>query len=102
MSKKAITSLLLNIHVRPNAKNNAIREVNRAEQIIRCDVAADAQNGQANEELIDYIKRILKIPSSHIELVRGHKQRDKVIRIQSDLMTSLDEVFARFHEEISS
>ena len=101
MSKKAFSSLLFNVHVRPNAKINAIREVNRAEQLVRCDIAADAQNGQANGELLDYFKGIFKVSSSEIELVRGHKQRDKVVRLHSDSL-SLDDAFARLNEEKSS
>lgn len=102
MSKKAIGNLLplLCVHVRPNAKVNAIREVNCAERFIRCDIAADAQHGQANEELLDFLRRTLKISSSEIELIRGHKQREKVIRISHVL--SIDDVFLRFQEELKS
>ena len=84
MSKKTIvnttTNLLLRIHVRPNAKNNAIREINSNNEL-RIDIAADAQDGKANHELIDYIKTILKISSNQLEILHGHKQRDKVLRI---------------------
>lgn len=84
MSKKTIvnttTSLLLHIHVRPNAKTNAIREINSNNEL-RIDIAADAQDGKANNELIDYLKSILKISSNQFEILHGHKQRDKVLRI---------------------
>ena len=57
MSKKTFahttTNLLLHIHVRPNA----IRELN-ANHELRVDIAADTQDGKANHQLIDYIKRI--------------------------------------------
>lgn len=102
MSKKTIvnttTSLLLNIHVRPNAKNNAIREINSNNEL-RIDIAADAQDGKANYELIDYIKSILKIPSNQLEILHGHKQRDKVLRIS---ITNLQEndLIERLRNEI--
>ncbi|CAF4497225.1 unnamed protein product [Rotaria socialis] len=98
MSKKTIVNktanLLLNIHVRPNAKTNAIREINSNNEI-RMDIAADAQDGKANHELISYIKSILKIPSNQLEIIHGHKQRDKVLSIsitddnQNDLIERL-------------
>ena len=103
MSKKTIahttTNLLLHIHVRPNAKSNAIREVNSDKQI-RVDIAADAQDGKANHELIDYLKSIFKIPSDQLEILHGHKQRDKVLRITttSDNVTDLLE---RLRNEIT-
>ena len=84
MSKKTIVhstaNLLLHIHVRPNAKVNAIREIDSNNEI-RIDIAADAQDGKANHELIDYLKSILKISSNQFEIIHGHKQRDKVIRV---------------------
>lgn len=84
MSKKTIvqttTNLFLHVHVRPNAKINAIREVNNDNEI-RVDIAADAQDGKANEQLIDYMKSILKISSDQLTIVRGHKHREKVLRL---------------------
>ena len=105
MSKKTIVQsttnlLLLHIHVRPNAKVNAIREVN-ANNEIRVDIAADAQDGRANQELIDFMRRILKIPSEQLEIVRGHKQREKVLR----LITTTDqqnELLERLRSEMTS
>jgi uncharacterized protein YggU (UPF0235/DUF167 family) len=47
------------MHVRPNAKINAIREINSNNEI-GIDIAADAQDGKANYELIDYIKNSRK------------------------------------------
>ncbi len=104
MSKKTIvhttTNLLLHIHVRPNAKTNAIREINSNNEI-RIDIAADAQDGKANHALIDFIKSILKIPSNQLEIIHGHKQRDKVLRI---LTTSDNEndLIERLRNEIIS
>ncbi|CAF1249133.1 unnamed protein product [Adineta steineri] len=104
MSKKTIVNttanLLLHIHVRPNAKNNAIREINSNNEL-RIDIAADAQDGKANHELIDFIKSILKIPSHQLEIIHGHKQRDKVLRI---LTTSdnHDDFIERLKNEITT
>lgn len=84
MSKKTIvqttTNLFLRVHVRPNAKINAIREVNGCNDI-RVDIAADAQDGKANQQLMDYMRSILKLSSEQLELVRGHKHREKLLRL---------------------
>lgn len=103
MSKKTIvstTNLLLQIHVRPNAKTNAVREISSNNEI-RIDIAADAQDGKANQELINYIKSILKIPASQLEIVHGHKQRDKVLRVLTTTENQSD-IIERIRGEISS
>lgn len=103
MSKKTIvstTNLLLQIHVRPNAKTNAVREISSNNEI-RIDIAADAQDGKANQELINYIKSILKIPASQLEIVHGHKQRDKVLRVLTTTENQND-IIERIRGEITS
>lgn len=104
MSKKtvvsAMTSFILNIHVRPNAKVTAVREVN-SDNEVRVDIAADAQDGKANHELIDYMKSILKLPSSQLEIIHGHKQRDKVLRV-STTTNNQNELIERLKNEIIS
>ncbi len=104
MSKKTIvnttTSLLLHIHVRPNAKFNAIREIDSNNEI-RIDIAADAQDGKANYELINYIKSLLKLPSNQLEIIHGHKQRDKVLRISTTSENQSD-LIERLRSEITS
>lgn len=104
MSKKTIvsttTNLLLQIHVRPNAKTNAVREISSNNEI-RIDIAADAQDGKANQELINYIKSILKIPASQLEIVHGHKQRDKVLRVLTTTENQSD-IIERIRGEITS
>ncbi|UJR27286.1 hypothetical protein I4U23_008581 [Adineta vaga] len=105
MSKKTIvhttTNLLLHIHVRPNAKTNAIREIDSDNQV-RMDIAADAQDGKANHELIDFLKSILKIPSNRMEIIHGHKQRDKVLRISTTTTNDENDFIERLRNEITS
>ena len=105
MSKKTVinigSQLLLRIHVRPNAKQNAIREITNDQQI-RIDVAADAQNGKANEELVDYLKTILKISSNQIDIVHGHRNREKLVRITTENVEQNTLLFDRLRNEMSS
>lgn len=104
MSKKSLINvgshLLLRVHVRPNAKSNAVRQIIDDEQI-RLDIAADAQSGKANQELIAYLKSLLKISSNRIEIVHGHKSREKLVRIMSDSVEDNQLFFKRLADEIS-
>ena len=93
-------ALLLRIHVRPNAKSNAVREC-RSTDDIRIDIAADAQDGRANHELVDYLRSILKLAANQFEIIHGHKQRDKVVCV-SVPMEYQQELIERLRKEIIS
>ena len=93
-------ALLLRIHVRPNAKSNAVREC-RSIDDIRIDLAAEAQDGRANHELVHYLTSILKLASNHFEIIHGHRQRDKVVRVSMP-MEYQQELIERLRKEIIS
>lgn len=45
-------------------------------------VMAPPENGRANEALVALLARRLGIPKSSIQVVRGHRSRDKVLAIE--------------------
>jgi uncharacterized protein (TIGR00251 family) len=47
------------------------------------------EKGQANSELADFLARLLKVPRSTIEIVRGASSRAKTVRIATDDPASL-------------
>jgi uncharacterized protein YggU (UPF0235/DUF167 family) len=44
-------------------------------------VAAAAREGEANKAVREVISDILKIPKSSIEIIKGHRSREKTIAI---------------------
>ncbi len=69
----------LRIHVVPNAKiENVVGEHGGA---IRIKLRAPAVAGKANAALVDFLAKRLKVPKLKIVLLRGHKSRDKLVRI---------------------
>ncbi len=69
----------LRIHVVPNAKiENVVGEHGGAIKIKLC---ARAVAGKGNAALVDFLAKRLKVPKLKIVLLRGHKSRDKLVRI---------------------
>ena len=69
----------LRIHVVPNAKiENVVGEHGGA---IKIKLYARAVAGKANAAPVNFLAKRLKVPKLKIVLLRGHKSRDKLVRI---------------------
>lgn len=54
-------------------------------------VAAAPEDGKANEEIIKFFAKILKIPRSKIEILRGEISRIKILKITPAAISSVSE-----------
>ncbi len=72
--------MLLKVIVTPNAKTNEI--VGFQEDALKIKLHATPEKGKANEKLIEFLAKKLKIPKSHIKILSGHTSRLKKIEIQ--------------------
>ena len=70
---------VLRVHVVPNAKSDSV--VGEYGGAIKIKVRAAAVEGKANAALIRFLTEQLKLPRHSIVLERGHRSRDKLIRI---------------------
>jgi uncharacterized protein (TIGR00251 family) len=82
----------LRFHVVPNAKVDSV--VGEYGAAIKIKLRAPAVDGKANTALRSFLSKELKIAEGQIVLERGHKSRDKVIRIDG---LSEQEVRSRLH-----
>jgi uncharacterized protein len=71
---------ILRVHLVPNAKVDSV--VGEHGGAIKIKLCAAAVEGKANAALIRFIAEQLKLPRQAIALQRGHKSRDKLIRIE--------------------
>jgi len=69
----------LRIHVVPNAKIDKV--VGEHGSAIKIKLRAPAVERKANAALIGFLAERLKVPKLKIVLLRGHKSRDKLVRI---------------------
>jgi len=70
---------ILRIHVVPNAKSDRVAGIHG--DAIKIKLRASAVEGKANAALIRFLADHLKLPRHSIALERGHRSRDKLIRI---------------------
>jgi uncharacterized protein len=69
----------LSVHVVPNAKIDKVAGEHGA--AIKIKLRAPAVERKANTALITFLAERLKVPKLKIILLRGHKSRDKLVRI---------------------
>ena len=72
-------TLLLHLKIQPNASNSAV--VGPHGDRLKIRLQSPPQDGKANQELICFLSKVLKIPKSSLDLIRGQTSRDKTIRI---------------------
>ena len=70
----------IRVHVVPNAKIDKV-VVGEHAGAIKIRLRAPAVEGKANAALVDFLAKRLKVPKRTIVLLRGHKSRDKLVRI---------------------
>ena len=70
----------LRVHIVPNAKQNKV--VGEHGDAIKVKLRAPAVEGKANAALRCFLAVELKIPERQITIERGHKSREKLIRIE--------------------
>jgi uncharacterized protein (TIGR00251 family) len=71
---------LLKVYLQPRSSRNEI--VGPYRDGIKVKVTAPPVEGKANEALRELLARVLKIPPSHIEIVKGHRSREKTLKIE--------------------
>ena len=69
------------VKVIPNAKKRALNR-DGASSTVR--LTSQPLEGRANDELIRYLSDLLKVRKSGIKIVRGEKDRRKVVEIPMD------------------
>ncbi len=71
--------ILLKVYLQPKASKNEI--VGPYRDGIKVRVTAAPVEGRANEVLLKFLAKELGVTPSSVELIRGHRSREKLIRI---------------------
>jgi uncharacterized protein (TIGR00251 family) len=74
---------LLAIRVKPNAPRTRVLGINKDRAALEIAVHAAPQDGEANDELLRFLRETLAIPRAHLNLVSGPRSRDKVVEVNS-------------------
>ena len=88
MSEKGI---FLRVVVKPNSKEMKLVG-NIDSEHIQINLTGPAREGKANTELVKRLSKKLKISTSNIRIVSGHKSREKILLIEG---LNIEEVEAK-------
>uniref|UniRef100_A0A1I7XPU5 UPF0235 protein C15orf40 homolog n=1 Tax=Heterorhabditis bacteriophora TaxID=37862 RepID=A0A1I7XPU5_HETBA len=91
--------IVLRIHAKPGARLNAITDVSESE--VGVAIAAPPREGQANEELLHFIGRILGLRKNEVDFDKGAKSRSKVLLISSNRI-SVEQVMTKLKSVANS
>lgn len=80
-------SVTFEVRVAPRASRNAIMGVH--EGALKVALTAPPVEGAANDALRKLIAKALGVPKSNIEIVRGERARNKVLRVRGVTLEAL-------------
>jgi hypothetical protein len=75
--------ILLKVYLQPKSSRNEI--VGPYRDGIKVRVTAAPVEGKANEALLRFLAKQFGVTPSSIEIVRGHRSREKIIRVAASL-----------------
>ncbi|MBX3457244.1 MAG: DUF167 domain-containing protein [Candidatus Paracaedibacteraceae bacterium] len=80
--------ILLNIRLTPSAKKAGINGVFEMDGTfyLKVSVTAIPEDNKANKALIALLAKQLKVPKSGIKIVQGQTSRNKILRIDEDIV----------------
>jgi len=67
------------IKVIPNAKTNKI--VEQDDNFLKIKLTAPATDNKANKALLDFLAKEFKIKKQYLNIIKGHKNQNKIIKI---------------------
>lgn len=71
--------IILPVRIQPRAsKDEIIGEYNGA---LKIKLTSPPVEGEANRRCIEFLSKRLKIAKSHLEIIKGEKSKDKLIKI---------------------
>lgn len=97
MSKRFVSTAregtLLNIHVSPGAKSTSVEGL-YGEGAIKLKVAAPPVGGKANAEVERFLSKLLGVPRSDVNIIRGASSRDKTVLVRGTTRAETHEALA--------
>ncbi|MFA4888250.1 MAG: DUF167 domain-containing protein [Candidatus Omnitrophota bacterium] len=72
--------MVLSVHVNPKASRNLVKE---EKGILRVYLTKAAQEGLANEQLIELLAAHLKVKKYQLKIIKGGKSRKKLVEVNA-------------------
>lgn len=77
---------IINIRIKPKARQNKVIDfVKKDNQVcLTVSIAQPPVDNAANDELVRFMAKLLGLRMNQVEIIKGLKSKNKVLRIQSD------------------
>ena len=73
--------LLVEVKVKPNSREDRIIKA-CVPKSFELEIRAKPENNEANERLLSFLAKRLNLPKENLKIVKGHKERKKLIKIE--------------------
>jgi uncharacterized protein (TIGR00251 family) len=73
--------MLVEVKVKPNGKEDRVIKV-CVSQSLEVEIRAKPENNEANERLLSFLAKRLNLPKENLKIVKGHRERKKLIKIE--------------------
>jgi uncharacterized protein (TIGR00251 family) len=80
--KFATTDSGVTFHVRVQPRASRSGLAGEVDGALRIRLAAPPVDGEANEELVNLLAKLLDIPRREVEIISGQKSKNKVVRVK--------------------
>ncbi len=81
MFKETRDGFIIKLRISPNASKNEI--IKADDGTLKIKITAQPVEGKANKALIEYLSKILKMPKSSFEIIKGSASKDKTILVKT-------------------
>jgi len=81
---------LIQVLVQPRASKNELVGIH--EDSLKIRLAAPPVEGEANKECVKFMAKLLNVPKSGVEILRGHKARRKTLLIKGLSLAAIEEI----------
>jgi hypothetical protein len=92
-----MSSLILRAILHPNASRDEI--VGFRNDILKVNVTPPPHNGLANDRFIKLLSKKLGLPKSNIKIIRGEKNRNKIVELSNTPFNNIDELKKLLHRK---
>lgn len=89
IEKKSEFTYILSIKIKPNSKRQIIEKPSKYDDQILISIRSEAKQNKANIELLNLIKKKLKVSISQLHIISGRKTPNKRLKI----------TFNEYHQE---
>jgi len=79
MIRETKDGLVIQLKISPNASKNS---VSKDDTGVKVKLTAQPIEGKANKALIEYLAKLVKVPKSSIEIIKGETSKDKTLLIK--------------------